>query len=671
MGKLIKTIKEYFGLIVIAGAFVIATVMVFMNGRVDTEVFHVVEPGETLKSIADSYQTTVARICEENYPDISPNEIIKPGMKIKMPGSAQNRIITVRLAHWQLEPGVRDGIAYMAKEYQKIHPNVRVVQNAVPESTYGQWFITQMLGGTAPDLIECALGVPYNLLIGYYMRYFTPLTDIVTQPNPYNAHNEFAKVPLRETTKDGLKTCYNNDVQEYMTIGLSQFLVRFYYNKNLLKKLTGRDTAPETWSEFLAACEKIKKHQYINRTSRTEIEKFSAKVAKAEKHLQALKTASASAGSVASAESELALRKKELSNYMLTVPMFAPIANSKYHMNMVEGSLFNVMAASAREAMDFNHDCTLGAVEQYIGFKSKMVTMDHPAYRARFKMVAQYCSNSMPGFTGLGRDDAVLMFVQQRSVFIITGTWDALTLAEQAKDNGFEIGIMDFPYPSGKDDDEDLRKQFMGASFEDPGAGFQFGTPTPESAADRRRIAIDFLLFMSAKENNYKLNELIGWIPSVSGADGAGVLQYFKPHNDGVQGGWNPGIGGESAIKWQQVYAMYQVGQMSFEKMRDDFTSYYLDRGLNDYIIVNKNWRRNIINDEKIVNMLRAKAIIATDERKKKEYWSKYRYVMLRPFTREVDVAFERALIKNAADGIIPPPPFYYSPEARARLKLK
>jgi ABC-type glycerol-3-phosphate transport system substrate-binding protein len=62
--------------------------------------------------------------------------------------------VTIRIAHWQLEAGAREGLAEAAAEYEKLHPHVRIIQEAIPESTYGQWMSTQLMGGTAPDIVR-------------------------------------------------------------------------------------------------------------------------------------------------------------------------------------------------------------------------------------------------------------------------------------------------------------------------------------------------------------------------------------------------------------------------------------------------------------------------------------------------------------------------------------
>ncbi|MCG3147363.1 MAG: hypothetical protein PCFJNLEI_00802 [Verrucomicrobiae bacterium] len=299
-------------------------------------------------------------------------------------------MITLRIGHWQLESGVRDAFNELAAEYQKLHPNVRVVQDAIPESTYGQWVTTQLMGGTAPDLMQVGLGLPGPVWLGYFKRYFVPLSSVANQPNPYNAGTELEGVPLRQTYRDGLRAAYVPEIQEYMSLSLAQFGVRLMYNRDLLQKLTGRAEAPTELREFLAVCAQIKAHG------------------------------------------------------------LAPIAASKYHFWMWQGKVFDVLTYPALRQGDFNRDGSMGNDEVYAAFQAGLLSMQYPPYRASFQLMREITDHFQTGYTGLTRDEAVFLFAQQRAVFLATGTWDFRSLETQAK-GVFEVGITDFPRPAATD----------------------------------------------------------------------------------------------------------------------------------------------------------------------------------------------------------------------------
>ena len=165
--------------------------------------------------------------------------------------------VVLRFGHWQLESGVRDALNEMARDYQKLHPNVRIVQDAVPDTIYGQWLSTQFMGGTAPDIVQIGK-LPSQQMLAYFNRYCIPLSEYVNRPNPYNKGNEYENVPLRQTYKDGMRAGYVQEMQDYMTIPLSQFTTRVFYNRNLLKELTGLSVPPKSYQEFMEVCRQIK-----------------------------------------------------------------------------------------------------------------------------------------------------------------------------------------------------------------------------------------------------------------------------------------------------------------------------------------------------------------------------------------------------------------------------
>lgn len=460
--------------------------------------------------------------------------------------------VVIRLGHWQLEASVREGIDEMARDYRKTHPNVVVVQDAIPEGTYGQWVSTQLMGGTAPDIMQAGGMLPGNIWLSYFNRYFLPLSRYANAPNPYNAGTELADVPFRKTHKDGMKTAYVAEMQEYMTVPLSLFGVRIFYNKDLLKQLTGRDEAPHDYREFLAVCEQIR-----------------------------------SATNAASGQP------------------YIPIAGSAYHFGHWDGMMFSPLTYGAIRRADFNRDGFVGNDETFVAFKTGLLDFHYPPFKLWLRMLREVTDYFQVGYTGLGRDEAVFLFAQQRAVFMTTGTWDARSLQEQAKGQ-FEVGIMDFPIPSR--DDPVYGEVVEGRIYESPGGGFQFGVSRNSKNPD---VAIDFLLFLASQKGNEKINRIIGWIPAIVGTELDPFLKAFEPHLEGIYGNVNFTLGGNTAVAWGQQYSLYQVNQISFEDFAKTYTPFYLREGLKDFLEQQRDWRRGMQRNEQYLAGIRGRAILA------------------------------------------------------------
>jgi raffinose/stachyose/melibiose transport system substrate-binding protein len=471
--------------------------------------------------------------------------------------------VTLRIGHWQLEAGVRDGINQIAAEYHKLHPEVSIVQDAVPEGTYGSWLVTQLMGGTAPDIIEPGMVWGY-VLLSMYNRYFIPITPYVNQPNPYNAGTSLEGVPWRKTFKDGMRGGYVEELQEYMNVPLSQFGIRIFYNQDLLKKLTGLDQAPHDYRGFLAACKRISEQ----------------KNAKGQP--------------------------------------YTPIAGSGYHIGMWDQFMCEPLTYGAVRLVDFNRDGAVGNDELFVGMKTGRISMQYPGYEARFRMLHELTQYFQAGYTGLGRDEAVFLFAQQRAVFITTGTWDAGSLAEQAK-GSFEVGVMDFPMP--KKDDPEFASVIEGPVYERPQGGFPFAVTR---TCTHPEVAVDFLWFLSSQKQNEELNRIIGWIPSVVGAKLNPMLEAFEPHLEGVYGAMPTQLGGETTIKWMQLFSLFQVNQISHQDLAKQFDEVYLKKGPEEFAEMQRNRRRTLASDEQFIAGFRARALLATGS-EAHSLWINYR----------------------------------------------
>ena len=517
--------------------------------------------------------------------------------------------IVLRIGHWQLEAGVRDALNVMAAKYHELHPDVTVVQDPIPEGTYGTWLTTQLMGGTAPDMLEPGQ-VLHPILVGYFIRYFLPITAAVDRPNPYNAGTEFAGVAWRKTFKDGMRNSYIDETQEFMTVPLSQFGVRVFYNKTLLKKLTGRAAPPHEFREFLALCDQI--HLQQNEHGQTYI----------------------------------------------------PIAGSVYHFNLWVELLAAPLTFGAVRQLDFNRDSTVSMDEFYIGLQTGRINFNFPPFAARFQLTRLLAHEFQTGWTGLSRDEAVFLFAQQRAVFITTGTWDAGGLREQAAGE-FEVDVMDFPRPTKSD--PEFGAVFEGPAYERPAGNFPF---VITRTCQHPEVALDFLQFLTSQRGNEQLNHIIGWIPSVSGAKLRPELEAFVPHLEGVYGAMPTSIGGDTAIKWQQLVALFNVEQLDYRNLTETYRAYYDQRAPEEYAELQRNQRRSVGNDDQFVAGVRARALAATGPDAQR-WWAQYRSLTAtRVLFRNLNALFLDELL-TAGPVSNATAPYALSPTALANVRAR
>ena len=519
----------------------------------------------------------------------------------------------IRFGHWQLESSVREAIDEMAKEYRKLHPDVWIVQDPIPDAIYGQWASTQLMGGTAPDIMQVGAQLPDPIWLSYYNRYFLPVGRQVNQPNPYNAGTELAAIPLRKTYKDGMKTGYVTELQDFYSIPFSVFGSRLFYNKDLLKQLTGLGEAPTEYRAFLDVCAKI-----------------------------------------------AAQKTEKGQNYV-------PIAGSGYHFGMMwDPLMFSPLTYEAFKTADFNRDGFLGTDESFVGVRTGLLSFDHPAYRAKFKMMREVTDYFQTGWTGLGRDEAVFLFAQKKSVFIGAASWDALGLIQQAKDGHFELGLIDFPRPLPTD--PEFGSFAAGPPYETVGAGFRFGITRFSKHAD---VALDFLLFLASQKQNEALNRIIGWIPAVTGTQMDPVLAAFEPHLEGVYGALAPTLGGETQVKWDQLVPKFQIRQMDFDQLAAEYTAFYREKGMEDFLKQQRDWRRGMHQSEQFLAGIRSRALGADDEATRKSEWVRYRALTAqRQVWAEVDHSRQMKLVEQGVDRSAVGP-YEYSTQVLQRVRAR
>jgi ABC-type glycerol-3-phosphate transport system substrate-binding protein len=180
------------------------------------------------------------------YTNNSGGTILDPDVKV------------ISFAHWQLEDGFREGYAEAIKQFEALKAKqghkVKVIQTTVPIRGYRQWFMTQLISGNPADLMElyCSSDVRN--------QYFTPLSQYVAEPNPYNVGSPFANVSWKDSYIDGMNGGLDPSYSEYFGIGTYFHVQRLYVNLELLEKATGSRELPKTVNQWLEMCDKMEQY---------------------------------------------------------------------------------------------------------------------------------------------------------------------------------------------------------------------------------------------------------------------------------------------------------------------------------------------------------------------------------------------------------------------------
>ena len=349
--------------------------------------------------------------------------------------------VTIRIAHWLLQSGVRESFDEAAADYHTLHPNVTVEQVAVPIRIWPSWLRTQLVGGTAPDLVGLR-----NAKQDTISRYFLPLTRYIEEPNPYNAGTPLEGVPWRHTFIDGLDSmrALMPSTGEVPGVMLLLNTTRLFYNRTLLKKITGSDAPPADYAGLRALGEKIE--DYNHRTG----------------------------------------------------SRLVPIAGCGPYADYMFASLLPALTQKLTIELSPMQTLSMKTDDVATQFVRGKLSYRTPEMRASLSLLRDVSALLTPGYLQMQRDDALFSFLQGNAVMIYAGSWDYTVFARNEE---FEVGITPMPFPSKND--PDYGRFVLGPSAEsNSGADATFGitrnSPHPE-------IALDFLRFLTSQAVARKL----------------------------------------------------------------------------------------------------------------------------------------------------------------------
>jgi len=284
---------------------------------------------------------------------------------------------------------------------------------------------------------------------------------------------------------------------------------------------------------------------------------------------------------------------------------YTPIVGSGSHYGPWESLLADPLSYGVVRMLDYSRDGWLDNTELYTAIQEGRVTFDIRPFQAKFKILEELLDFFQPGFTGLGRDEGVMLFIQQGAVFMTAGTWDQAGVRDQAK-GIFELDLINFPRPDK--DDPDYGDVVEGPVYESSWNGFPFSLTRTSRHPD---LAIDFMQYMGSRDVNEKFNMLIGWIPVIQDTEMSGDVKVFQPNMKGTRGGPAFTIGGDTTTKWGQLYSLFKVQKIKIWDMLNEYTEYYKLKGPDEFMEMVRNERRGLPGDERAIAMLRAQMVNA------------------------------------------------------------
>lgn len=407
-------------------------------------------------------------------------------------------VVTIRFAHWQLESGLRAAYQAVADRYMEMHPNVRVVQLPIPERVYGAWMRTQLVGGTAPDLIEFGhipLGVADELLA----RNFVSFTSVLEKPNPYNSGTPLANVPWRETFLDGLDGVYRSSgLQDYYKIPTSMFTMRIYYNRALWRTVLGDTPEPRTFEELQQAGKRVEAYAKTHGTT------------------------------------------------------LFPMAGSSTNI-LPASRLFGSQTQRLALQLDLDGDAFTSPQEIAVSALRGTWGVDSPQLTRSFELVRAYTQLLPPGFMQLSRSDAMFHFIQGRALMISTGSWDATSLIDQVP---FEIGVFRVPLPDQHDPVYGPAMLSSVASEADTPTEAAF---TLWNGSAHPAEALDFLRFMTSVDGMKLFVEKSHWMPAIRDVPPAKGFEAFMPVLKGSINGFDGNLGNvgpEARRLWETAFSL-------------------------------------------------------------------------------------------------------------------
>ena len=546
-------------------------------------------------------------------------------IRLSMEEDPDAGVRVIRVLHWQLEPGYREGLQAVMDAYNELphvrENNVQVRQLAVTERVYTQFINVHMISGTAPDINlkgKSALVASGTATA----RFFMPISEYVEAPNPYNAP-EFlpegldpelaeylATAAWSETFTDGMQGGWDEALQDYYAVPVSSWgAMRTFYNRNLTAEI----------KEFLAAAWDTSPHpDWL-----VEIIEEERMVTPDDDFRAWLRTPD-----VPDTLGRFMVFNEAAAAFARETPGHAnlvPISGSSYGANQMHDRYRVPFTYRLGERIDMNRDSWTSGQEVLATWQAGKWDFDEPSLRdGYFELVTWLARYFPPGFLGLDREQAGGRFRRQQAVFLTSGGWDASTIFQHGREAGFEVGVIEAPMPGPGERWYELS---VGRGGE---AETSLGVPLAIYSRSRNPDwALDFLRYASSFEPNQKLNEIAGWVPSVVGTRPRPEMMPFLPNADGLKGSLALPFDHLPVVAnvFRGAFPLLMAGEISYE----EFVTRLADGFNHSHSGIDRMWQNNFVGSQDrarqnersmVVVSLRAKAEDEWDDMTLRKYFN-------------------------------------------------
>ncbi|MEZ5276940.1 MAG: extracellular solute-binding protein [Opitutaceae bacterium] len=382
----------------------------------------------------------------------------------------------IRFTHWQIESGVREAFDRLEEEYEKMHPDVDIVQIPIPGRIFVAWRKTQLIGGDPPDLLQLGNA---GLDITDLARFYEPLGDYLTEPNPYNKGTDLEGVPWRQTFIDGLQRLpnYYPELLDVYGIPTSSHTFRVFFNRELLATITGSDDVPTSFQQWVDICRQV---EVYNRSAAKPI-----------------------------------------------YPIVMGDNNARFLLSRIVAAQTQLLSDRINPMQDYVMDKNSIAITYLTGAWS-LESPAIPSALGAFREIGRYAK---PGFLRLDRADAMFEFIQGRSLFLLTGSWDYQSVVDRST---FGVGAFPIPLPEPS---HPLYGRFLKGNLTEihtaPGSSLGL-----TKASKHPEIAMDFMRYVTSKEGNALFCRISGWLPATIDVDPGETVRDFLPVTEGYPGGF-------------------------------------------------------------------------------------------------------------------------------------